>query len=293
MLQAVADVGYESPSAIQAATIPAMMAGSDVVGLAQTGTGKTAAFAIPILSKIDPANKTTQALVLAPTRELALQVAEAFSRYGAHLPQINVLPIYGGSSYGPQLAGLRRGAQVVVGTPGRVIDHLEKGTLDLTHLDYLVLDEADEMLQMGFAEDVERILADTPEYKQVALFSATMPPAIRKITKKYLHDPVEVTVKAKTTTAENITQRYIQVAGPRKMDALTRLLEVEPFEAMIVFVRTKQATEEVAEKLRARGFLRGGDQRRHPAGAARAHHRRAQGRQRRHPGRHRRGRPRP
>ena len=254
VLQAVADVGYESPSAIQAATIPPMMAGSDVVGLAQTGTGKTAAFAIPILSKIDPANKTTQALVLAPTRELALQVAEAFSRYGAHLPQINVLPIYGGSSYGPQLAGLRRGAQVVVGTPGRVIDHLEKGSLDLTHLDYLVLDEADEMLQMGFAEDVERILSDTPEYKQVALFSATMPPAIRKITKKYLHDAVEVTVKSKTSTAENITQRYIQVAGPRKMDALTRLLEVEPFEAMIVFVRTKQATEEVAEKLRARGF---------------------------------------
>jgi ATP-dependent RNA helicase DeaD len=254
VLRAVSDVGYESPSAIQAATIPPMMAGSDVVGLAQTGTGKTAAFAIPILSKIDPANKSTQALVLAPTRELALQVAEAFSRYGAHLPQINVLPIYGGSSYGPQLAGLRRGAQVVVGTPGRVIDHLEKGTLDLTHLDYLVLDEADEMLQMGFAEDVERILADTPEYKQVALFSATMPPGIRKITKKYLHDAVEVSVKSKTATAENITQRYIQVAGPRKMDALTRLLEVEQFEAMIVFVRTKQATEEVAEKLRARGF---------------------------------------
>jgi ATP-dependent RNA helicase DeaD len=254
VLQAVADVGYESPSAIQAATIPPMMAGSDVVGLAQTGTGKTAAFAMPILSKIDPAKKVTQALVLAPTRELALQVAEAFSRYGTHLPQINVLPIYGGSSYGPQLAGLRRGAQVVVGTPGRVIDHLEKGTLDLTHLDYLVLDEADEMLQMGFAEDVERILADTPEYKQVALFSATMPPAIRKITKKYLHDAVEVSVKSKTATAENITQRYIQVSGPRKMDALTRLLEVEPFEAMIVFVRTKQATEEVAEKLRARGF---------------------------------------
>ena len=156
--------------------------------------------------------------------------------------------------YGPQLAGLKRGAQVVVGTPGRVIDHLEKGRLDLTHLDYLVLDEADEMLQMGFAEDVERILADTPEYKQVALFSATMPPAIRKITNKYLHDPVEVTVKSKTATADNISQRYIQVAGPRKMDALTRLLEVEPFEAMIVFVRTKQATEEVAEKLRARGF---------------------------------------
>lgn len=253
VLQAVSDVGYETPSAIQAATIPAMMDGSDVVGLAQTGTGKTAAFAIPILSKIDTSSRITQALVLAPTRELALQVAEAFSRYGAHL-SVNVLPIYGGASYGPQLAGLKRGAQVVVGTPGRVIDHLEKGSLDLTHLDYLVLDEADEMLQMGFAEDVERILADTPEYKQVALFSATMPPAIRKITSKYLHDPVEVTVKAKTQTAENITQRYIQVAGPRKMDALTRLLEVEQGDAMIVFVRTKQATEEVAERLKARGF---------------------------------------
>ncbi len=254
VMRAIADVGYESPTAIQAATIPALMAGSDVVGLAQTGTGKTAAFAIPILSKIDVTSKATQALVLAPTRELALQVAEAFSRYGAHLPQIHVLPIYGGSSYTVQLAGLRRGAQVVVGTPGRVIDHLERGTLDLSHVDYLVLDEADEMLNMGFAEDVERILSETPEYKQVALFSATMPPAIRKLTTKYLHDPFEVTSKAKTATAENISQRYIQVAGPRKMDALTRVLEVEPFEAMIVFVRTKQATEEVAEKLRARGF---------------------------------------
>ena len=241
VMRAIADVGYESPTAIQAATIPALMAGTDVVGLAQTGTGKTAAFAIPILSKIDVTSKATQALVLAPTRELALQVAEAFSRYGAHLPQINVLPVYGGSSYTVQLAGLRRGAQVVVGTPGRVIDHLERGTLDLSHVDYLVLDEADEMLE-------------TPEYKQVALFSATMPPAIRKITTKYLHDPFEVASKAKNATAENITQRYIQVAGPRKMDALTRILEVEPFEAMIIFVRTKQATEEVAEKLRARGF---------------------------------------
>ncbi|KWX68637.1 DEAD/DEAH box helicase [Mycobacterium sp. NAZ190054] len=253
VLQAVADVGYESPSPIQAATIPAMLEGSDVVGLAQTGTGKTAAFAIPILSKIDTDSRHTQALVLAPTRELALQVAEAFGRYGAQL-RVNVLPIYGGSSYVPQLAGLKRGAQVVVGTPGRVIDHLEKGSLDLSHLDYLVLDEADEMLQMGFAEDVERILADTPEYKQVALFSATMPPAIKKITAKYLHDPVEVTVKSKTQTAENITQRYFLVSYPRKMDALTRLLETEQGDAMIVFVRTKQATEEVAEKLRARGF---------------------------------------
>ncbi|OMC33571.1 ATP-dependent RNA helicase [Mycobacterium sp. GA-1841] len=254
VLQAVTEVGYESPSAIQAATIPAMLAGSDVVGLAQTGTGKTAAFAIPILSKIDTGSRNTQALVLAPTRELALQVAEAFGRYGAHLPEVNVLPIYGGASYTVQLSGLRRGAQVVVGTPGRVIDHLERGTLDLSNLDYLVLDEADEMLTMGFAEEVERILADTPEYKQVALFSATMPPAIRKITTKYLHDPVEVTVKAKTATAENITQRFIQVAGARKLDALTRVLEVEQGDAMIVFVRTKQATEEVAERLKARGF---------------------------------------
>ena len=254
VVRGIADVGYESPTAIQAETIPALMAGSDVVGLAQTGTGKTAAFAIPILSKIDVTNKATQALVLAPTRELALQVAEAFSRYGAHLRQINVLPIYGGASYGVQLAGLRRGAHVVVGTPGRVIDHLERGTLDLSRVDYLVLDEADEMLAMGFSEEVDRILSETPEYKQVALFSATMPPAIRRITTKYLHDPLEVASKAKTATAENITQRYIQVAGPRKMDALTRVLEVEPFEAMIVFVRTKQATEEVAERLRARGL---------------------------------------
>ncbi|WP_205874174.1 DEAD/DEAH box helicase [Mycobacterium camsae] len=254
VVRAIAAVGYESPTGIQEATIPALMAGSDVVGLAQTGTGKTAAFALPILSKIDTTSKATQALVLAPTRELALQVAEAFSRYGAQLRQLNVLPIYGGSSYTVQLAGLKRGAQVVVGTPGRVIDHLERGTLDLSRVDYLVLDEADEMLTMGFAEEVDRILSETPEYKQVALFSATMPPAIRKITTKYLHDPLEVTSKAKTATAENISQRYIQVAGPRKMDALTRVLEVEPFEAMIVFVRTKQATEEVAERLRARGF---------------------------------------
>src|SRR6195952_1545526 len=254
VLQAVVELGYESPSAIQAATIPALMAGSDVVGLAQTGTGKTAAFALPILSKIDRSSKATQALVLAPTRELALQVAEAFGRYGAHLRHLNVLPIYGGASYGVQLAGLRRGAHVVVGTPGRVIDHLERGTLDLSRVDYLVLDEADEMLAMGFSEEVDRILSETPEYKQVALFSATMPPAIRRITTKYLHDPLEVASKAKTATAENITQRYIQVAGPRKMDALTRVLEVEPFEAMIVFVRTKQATEDVAEKLSARGF---------------------------------------
>ncbi|RPA58326.1 DEAD/DEAH box helicase [Gordonia oryzae] len=251
---AIAEVGYETPSPIQAATIPPLMAGRDVVGLAQTGTGKTAAFAIPILSRIDPAVRRPQALILAPTRELALQVSEAFSRYSAHMPEVRVLPIYGGQSYGVQLAGLRRGAQVIVGTPGRVIDHLDKGTLDISELEYLVLDEADEMLTMGFAEDVERILAETPDSKQVALFSATMPSAIRRLAQKYLHDPQEITVKSKTATAQNITQRYLQVSHQRKLDALTRFLEVESFDAMIVFVRTKQATEELAERLRARGF---------------------------------------
>ncbi|QTI71412.1 DEAD/DEAH box helicase [Gordonia polyisoprenivorans] len=251
---AIAEVGYETPSPIQAATIPPLMAGRDVVGLAQTGTGKTAAFAIPILSRLDPEVRRPQALILAPTRELALQVSEAFSRYSAHMPEVRVLPIYGGQSYGVQLAGLRRGAQVIVGTPGRVIDHLDKGTLDISELEYLVLDEADEMLTMGFAEDVERILAETPDSKQVALFSATMPSAIRRLAQKYLHDPQEITVKSKTATAQNITQRYLQVSHQRKLDALTRFLEVESFDAMIVFVRTKQATEELAERLRARGF---------------------------------------
>lgn len=252
--QAIVDIGYESPSPIQAATIPPLMAGRDVVGLAQTGTGKTAAFALPILSRLDPADRRPQALVLAPTRELAIQVAEAFGSYSAHLPQVRVLPIYGGQAYGVQLAGLKRGAQVIVGTPGRVIDHLDKGTLDISDLDFLVLDEADEMLTMGFAEDVERILAETPEQKQVALFSATMPSAIRRLAQKYLNDPQEITVKSKTATAQNITQRYLQVSHQRKLDALTRFLEVETFDAMIVFVRTKSATEELAEKLRSRGF---------------------------------------
>ncbi|MFW0787356.1 DEAD/DEAH box helicase [Gordonia sp. CPCC 206044] len=252
--QAITDVGYESPSPIQAATIPPLMAGRDVVGLAQTGTGKTAAFALPILSRLDPSARRPQALILAPTRELALQVAEAFGSYSAHMPEVRVLPIYGGQAYGVQLAGLRRGAQVIVGTPGRVIDHLDKGTLDISQLDFLVLDEADEMLTMGFAEDVERILAETPDTKQVALFSATMPNAIRRLAQKYLNDPQEITVKAKTATAQNISQRYLQVSHQRKLDALTRVLEVETFDAMIVFVRTKSATEELAEKLRARGL---------------------------------------
>ncbi|ASR02736.1 DEAD/DEAH box helicase [Gordonia rubripertincta] len=251
---AITDVGYETPSPIQAATIPPLMAGRDVVGLAQTGTGKTAAFAIPILSRLDTSARTPQALILAPTRELALQVSEAFGRYSAHMPEVKVLPIYGGQSYGVQLAGLRRGAQVIVGTPGRVIDHLDKKTLDISGLEFLVLDEADEMLTMGFAEDVERILAETPDTKQVALFSATMPSSIRRLAQRYLKSPQEITVKSKTATAQNITQRYLQVSHQRKLDALTRFLEVEEFDAMIVFVRTKQATEELAEKLRSRGL---------------------------------------
>jgi ATP-dependent RNA helicase DeaD len=254
VLKAVTDLGYESPSPIQAATIPALLAGNHVVGLAQTGTGKTAAFALPILSQLDLRQKTPQALVLCPTRELALQVCEAFERYAQHLPGVKVLPVYGGQGYGVQLSALRRGVHIIVGTPGRIMDHLDKGTLDLSELRFLVLDEADEMLKMGFAEDVETILADTPEDKHVALFSATMPPQIRRISKKYLTDPVEVTVKNKTTTASNIAQRYLILSFPQKLDALTRILEVENFEAMIIFARTKSATEELAERLRARGF---------------------------------------
>ncbi|MDQ1580199.1 MAG: ATP-dependent helicase DeaD [Microbacteriaceae bacterium] len=254
VLKALKDVGYETPSAIQAATIPLLLAGRDVVGLAQTGTGKTAAFALPILSRLDVSQKSPQALVLAPTRELALQVCEAFEKYAAHVRGVHVLPVYGGQGYGVQLSALRRGVHIVVGTPGRIMDHLEKGTLDLSELKYLVLDEADEMLKMGFAEDVETILAETPDDKQVALFSATMPAQIRRISKKYLHDPEEITVKNKTTTSANTTQRYLMVSYPQKVDALTRILEVENFEGMIVFVRTKNETETLAEKLRARGY---------------------------------------
>ncbi|MFS0733631.1 DEAD/DEAH box helicase [Microbacterium sp. 1P10UB] len=254
VLKSLRDVGYETPSAIQAATIPTLLSGRDVVGLAQTGTGKTAAFALPILDRLDLTQKTPQALVLAPTRELALQVCEAFEKYASHTRGVHVLPVYGGQGYGVQLSALRRGVHVVVGTPGRIMDHLDKGTLDLSELKYLVLDEADEMLKMGFAEDVETILADTPDTKQVALFSATMPASIRRMSQQYLRDPEEITVKTKTTTSASITQRYLIVAWQQKMDALTRILEVENFEGMIIFGRTKSVTEEIAEKLRARGY---------------------------------------
>ncbi|WP_425548019.1 DEAD/DEAH box helicase [Arthrobacter ginkgonis] len=260
ILSAVVDLGYEKPSPIQAATIPLLLEGRDVVGVAQTGTGKTAAFAIPALSRLaeladlnGPAS-SPQVLVLAPTRELALQVAEAFNSYAKYLDNFTVLPVYGGSAYGPQLAGLRRGAQVVVGTPGRVIDHINKGSMDLSDLQYVVLDEADEMLRMGFAEEVDKILEATPEDKQVVLFSATMPSSIRRISKQYLRNPQEVTVKSQTTTGTNIRQRYVQVMGPHKLDAMTRILEAEEFDGVIAFVRTKMATEDLADKLKARGY---------------------------------------
>lgn len=254
LIRALKDVGYETPSPIQAATIPLLLANRDVLGQAQTGTGKTAAFALPILSRIDLKQSSPQALVLAPTRELAIQVAEAFQVYAAHIPGFHVLPIYGGQSYGPQLSALRRGVHVVVGTPGRVIDHLDKGSLDLSKLKTLVLDEADEMLRMGFIDDVERILQETPEGHQTALFSATMPSVIKRIATTYLVNPAEVTVAAKTGTADNIRQRYWLVSGMHKLDALTRILEAEAFDGMIIFARTKLGTEELAGKLQARGF---------------------------------------
>ncbi|MGO1920044.1 MAG: DEAD/DEAH box helicase [Microbacterium sp.] len=254
VLKAIRDLGYETPSPIQSATIPTLLGGRDVVGMAQTGTGKTAAFALPVLERLDVSQKTPQALVLAPTRELALQVCEAFESYATKMKGVHVLPVYGGQGYGVQLSALRRGVHVVVGTPGRIMDHLAKGTLDLSELKYLVLDEADEMLKMGFAEDVEQILAQTPEEKQVALFSATMPAQIRRLAQKYLRDAEEITVKSKTASSTNITQRYLVVSYQQKVDALTRILEVENFEGMIVFVRTKNETETLAEKLRARGY---------------------------------------
>ncbi len=254
VLRALTDVGYESPSPIQAATIPVLLSGADMLGQAQTGTGKTAAFALPALTRIDLSKHEPQVLVLVPTRELALQVAEAFLKYAAHLKGFHVLPIYGGQSYQPQLNALRRGVHVVVGTPGRVIDHMNRGTLKLTGLTLLVLDEADEMLRMGFVDAVESILEQTPPQRQVALFSATIPAPIRRIASKHLRSPIEVTIKSKTSTAANIRQRYWIVSGVHKLDALTRILEAETFDGMLVFTRTKQATVELAEKLEARGF---------------------------------------
>lgn len=258
VLKAIEEVGYDSPSPIQAGMIPHVLDGRDVLGQAQTGTGKTAAFALPILSRIDLKKKKPQVLVLAPTRELAIQVAESFQGYSKYQKNFHILPIYGGQDYGIQLRGLKRNPQVIVGTPGRVMDHMKKGTLDVSELQTMVLDEADEMLKMGFQEDVEWILGHTPDERQVALFSATMPREIKNITKKYLKDPAEVIVKMKVTTAETIRQRFWTVSNSHKLDALTRILEVENYDGIIIFVRTKSATLELAERLNARGYAAAG-----------------------------------
>ncbi len=254
VMKVLKDVGYESPSPIQAKTIPLMMAGRDLVGQAQTGTGKTAAFALPLLSRINLKKKIPQVLVLTPTRELAIQVAEAFQTYAKHIKGFHVLPVYGGQEYSTQLRPLKRGVHVVVGTPGRVMDHMRRGTLKLDELDCLVLDEADEMLRMGFIDDVEWVLEQSPDSRQIVLFSATMPNEIRKIAKKHLQDPEQVTIKNKTATVETIRQRYWMVSGAHKLDALTRIMEAETTDGVIIFVRTRIATVELAEKLQARGY---------------------------------------
>jgi ATP-dependent RNA helicase DeaD len=254
VMKAIVKVGYEVPSPIQAAAIPVLLAGGDILGMAQTGTGKTAAFALPLLSRIDMKQQDPQILVLAPTRELAIQVAEAFQKYASEIPGFHVLPIYGGQDMTSQLRALKRGAHVVVGTPGRVMDHLRRGSLNLNTLKALVLDEADEMLRMGFIDDVEWILEHTPKTRQTALFSATMPREIRHVCNNYLNDAKEIKIESSQSTDANIEQVYWMVSGTNKLDALTRILEVEPFDGMIIFVRTKTATVELAEKLEARGY---------------------------------------
>ncbi|MBC8328969.1 MAG: DEAD/DEAH box helicase [Planctomycetes bacterium] len=254
LLRVLDESGYEAPTPIQARTIPPLLEGRDLIGQAETGSGKTAAFALPILSQIEIERREPQALVLAPTRELAIQVAESFQHYAKHLPGFHVLPIYGGQAYPLQLRPLKRGVHVVVGTPGRVMDHMRRGSLKLDSLRCLVLDEADEMLRMGFLEDVTWVLEQTPPERQIVLFSATMPPPIRRIAQKHLSDPVEVQFQVRATAAESIRQRYWIVSGAHKLDALTRILEVEETDGMIVFVRTKTATVELAERLEARGL---------------------------------------
>ncbi len=254
VLKSVEEIGYETPSPIQMQSIPPLLEGRDLLGQAQTGTGKTAAFALPLLSRLDVSVQQPQILVLTPTRELAIQVAEAMQTYSRHIRGFHILPVYGGQPMGIQLRQLRRGAHVVVGTPGRVMDHIRRKTLVLDNLSGVVLDEADEMLNMGFIEDIEWILEHTPEQKQVALFSATMPNQIKRVAKRYLNNPAEIQIKSKTSTVDTITQRYWQVTGLHKLDALTRMLEVEEFDAMLVFVRTKTATAELSEKLQARGY---------------------------------------
>ncbi len=254
LLHALDEIGYETPSPIQAEAIPHLLKGLDLLGHAPTGTGKTAAFALPLLSRLDMDDKNVQVMTLTPTRELAIQVAEAYKRYASHIKGFHVLPIYGGQEYSGQLRQLKRGVQVVVGTPGRVMDHMRKGTLKLGGLQAMVLDEADEMLRMGFIDEVQWILDQTPKGRQMALFSATMPKEVERIARRHLNKPQEVSIKARTATAETIRQRFWQVSGLHKLDALTRILEVESFDAILMFVRTKTATTELAEKLEARGY---------------------------------------
>lgn len=254
ILEALNDLGYEKPSPIQAECIPHLLSGRDVLGMAQTGSGKTAAFSLPLLNNIDPDLRAPQILVLAPTRELAVQVAEAMTEFSKHMRGVNVLALYGGQRYDVQLRALRQGPQIVVGTPGRLLDHLKRGTLDLSRLSGLVLDEADEMLRMGFIEDVETIMAEIPEGHQTALFSATMPEAIRRITRRFMKEPQEVRIQSSVTTRPDISQSYWSVYGMRKNEALVRFLEAEDFDAAIIFVRTKNATLEVSEALERSGY---------------------------------------
>ncbi|MCE1476295.1 DEAD/DEAH family ATP-dependent RNA helicase [Enterobacter hormaechei] len=254
ILEALNDLGYEKPSPIQAECIPHLLSGRDVLGMAQTGSGKTAAFSLPLLNNIDSDLRAPQILVLAPTRELAVQVAEAMTEFSKHMRGVNVVALYGGQRYDVQLRALRQGPQIVVGTPGRLLDHLKRGTLDLSKLSGLVLDEADEMLRMGFIEDVETIMAQIPEGHQTALFSATMPEAIRRITRRFMKEPQEVRIQSSVTTRPDISQSYWSVYGMRKNEALVRFLEAEDFDAAIIFVRTKNATLEVAEALERSGY---------------------------------------
>jgi len=254
LLQTLKDIGYEAPSPIQAACIPPLLAGHDLIGQAQTGTGKTAAFALPVLERLDLTERLPQALVLTPTRELAIQVAEAFQSYARHLPGFHVLPIYGGQSMSLQLRHLRRGVHVVVGTPGRIMDHLRRETLLLEGLRSVVLDEADEMLRMGFIDDVDWILERTPPERQIALFSATMPEPIRRVARRHLREPHEIKIQTRTATVAAVRQRYCQVSAQHKLDALTHVLEVEEADAVLIFVRTKIAATELAERLEARGY---------------------------------------
>lgn len=254
ILRSLKELGYETPSPIQQQSIPVLIEGANLLGTAQTGTGKTAAFALPLLSRLDAEQRAPQVLVLTPTRELGIQVAEAFKRYARYVDNFSVTAIYGGAAFYPQLQALKRGVQVVVGTPGRILDHMRRNSLDLSQIRAVVLDEADEMLRMGFIDDVESILGATPDHAQRALFSATMPKEIRRVVERYIGDAQKVEIESKTATVERIRQRYLFLNNNQKLDALTRLMEVENFDGMIVFVRTKQATIEVAEKLEARGF---------------------------------------